>query len=314
MKEKILIVKLGFTETIDKMVSTDNVSLGDVFRTTVILHLFKHDNVTWLTTKEALPLLKGNPFIQRLLVYDLTSASQLQAEPFDVVINLEKVPGVCALTDSIHAWRRYGFRFDAEKGTAEAYEHSYDAVANSEDPILRKNMKKHWIEMLYAMVDKKWQGEEYVLGYKPKTREKFDIGFNVKVGKRWPNKAWPGENWKELERLTGRRFSITHQQSLDNIEGYIDWLNSSRLIVTNDSLGLHLALALGKKVVAMFGPTSEKEVFLFNRGVIIRPSKKLKCMPCFNTVCKYGKSCMHYIKPETIYKHIAKLLKRGEHG
>lgn len=46
MKEKVLIVKLGFTETID------NVSLGDVFMTTAILHLFKNDNVTGLTTKE----------------------------------------------------------------------------------------------------------------------------------------------------------------------------------------------------------------------------------------------------------------------
>lgn len=309
MKEKILIVKLGFTETIDKMVSTDNISLGDVFRTTAMLHLFKRDNVTWLTTKEAAPLLVNNPFIERLLVYDLTSTLQLKSEHFDVIVNLEKVPGVCALTDSIHAWKRYGFRFDVKKGTAEAYEHAYEVLANSDDPSLRRKMKKHWIEMLYEMIGTKWDGEGYALGYKPVTKEKVDIGFNINVGKRWPNKAWPEENWKELEKLIGKKYSITHQQSLGNINGYIDWLNSSRLIITNDSLGLHLAIALGKNVIAMFGPTSEKEVFLFNRGVIIKPSKKLKCMPCFNTICKYDKSCMHYIKPETIYRHIVKLLK-----
>ena len=33
---------------------------------------------------------------------------QLQHERFDTVINLEKVPGVCALADSISAWRRHG--------------------------------------------------------------------------------------------------------------------------------------------------------------------------------------------------------------
>ena len=309
MKEKVLIVKLGFTETIDRVVSTDSVSLGDVFRTTAILHLFKKDNVTWLTSKEGLPLLLGNPFIERLLLYDLTATLQLQAEHFDVIVNLEKVPGICALTDSIHAWRRYGFRFDAKKETGEAYEHAYEAVANSEDPDLRRKMKKNWIEMLYKMIDKKWQGEGYVLGYKPKTKERFDIGFNIKVGKRWPNKAWPAEYWEKLEKLLGKRYSVSYQQSLDNIEGYIDWLNSSRLIITNDSLGLHLAIALKKKIIAMFGPTSEKEVFLFNRGVIARPEKRLRCRPCFNTVCKYGKSCMHYITPETVCKHITKLLK-----
>ncbi|MFC1620753.1 glycosyltransferase family 9 protein [Candidatus Omnitrophota bacterium] len=310
MREKVLIVKLGFTETIDASISTDSVSLGDVFRTTAILHPFQKHDVTWLTTKEAAPLLVNNPFIDRLLVYDLTSVLQLQAEHFDVVINLEKLPGVCALTDSIHAWRRYGFRFDPKKGTSEAYEHSYEVVANSEDPKLRKKIKKNWVEMLYGMMDKKWQGQGYVLGYKSKVKEKFDIGFNIKVGKRWPNKAWPEENWKRLEELTSKKFSVTHQQSLNDIAGYLDWLNSCRLIVTNDSLGLHLSIALKKKIIALFGPTSEKEIFLFNRGVVVKPEKKLKCIPCFNTRCKYEKSCMHYIKPETVYRDIVRLLKQ----
>ena len=309
MKEKILIVKLGFTETIDRRVSTDNVSLGDVFRTTAILHLFKDAFVTWLTVKEATPLLAGNPFIRRLLVYDLTTVLQLRSEYFDVVINLEKVPGVCALTDSIPAWRRYGFRFDVKQGTAKAYEHSYEVVANSEDPRLRRKMEKNWIEMLYGIVDRKWEGQGYVLGYKPKNKEKTDIGFNFHVGRRWPNKAWPEKNWKELEKLIGDKYSISYQQSLNDIAGYIDWLNSCRFIITNDSLGLHIAIALKKKIIAMFGPTSEKEVFLFDKGIVVRPEKKLKCMPCFNTVCKYSKNCMHNIRPEAVYKNITRLLK-----
>ncbi|MBU4313086.1 MAG: glycosyltransferase family 9 protein [Candidatus Omnitrophica bacterium] len=308
MKRKILIVKLGFTETIDKRISTEDVSLGDVFRTTVILHLFKKDEVSWLTTKEASSLLVDNPYIDRLLIYDLTIALQLKSEQFDIIINLEKVPGICALTDSIHAWKRYGFRFDAKKGIAEAYEHSYEALANSEDPNLRRNMKKNWTQMLYEMVGARWSGKGYVLAYRPKTKEKFDIGFNIKVGRRWPNKAWPEENWHKLERLIGDSYSVSYQQSLDNINGYIDWLNSCRLIVTNDSLGLHLAIALNKKIIVMFGPTSEKEIFLFNGGILIRPEKRSRCMPCFNTVCKYGRSCICDIKPEVAYKNIIKLL------
>lgn len=309
MKEKILIVKLGFTETIDRTISTDNVSLGDVFRTTAILHLFKKHSVTWLTTKEAIPLLADNPYIEKLLVYDLTTTLQLHSEYFDMVINLEKVPGVCALTDSIHAWRRYGFRFDPKTGSAEAYEYSYEAVANSENPGLRRKMKKNWIEILYDMVGAKWHGQGYVLGYKPKTKERFDIGFNIKVGRRWPSKAWPEENWKRLEKLAGRKYSVSYQQSLSDITGYIDWINSCRVIVSNDSLGLHLAIALKKKVVSLFGPTSEKEVYMFDNGAIVKPSKKLKCMPCFSTHCKYGRSCMHMIKPETVYKRIEEIIK-----
>lgn len=307
MKEKVLIVKLGFTETIDKTISTGNVSLGDVFRTTAILHLFEKDNVTWLTAKEALPLLADNPFINRVLIYDLTTVLQLKSEHFDVIVNLEKVPGICALTDSIHAWRRYGFRFDVRKGIAEAYEHAYEVIANSLDPELRRQIKKNWIEMLYEMVGAKWERQGYILGYKPKTKPVIDIGFNSNVGKRWPNKAWSEEKWKELEKMLTGRYSVSYQQSLGDIPGYIDWLNSCKLIITNDSLGLHLAVALQKKIIAMFGPTSEKETFLFDSGEIIRTKKKLKCMPCFNSVCKYDKNCMEMIEPVDIYNQIKKI-------
>lgn len=309
-KRKILIVKLGFIETIDNKISMDNISLGDIIRTTAILHLFKGDEVTWLTTKEGVPLLTNNPYIDRILTYDLTTVLQLQAEHFDLLINLEKVPGICAFTDKITAWSRYGFRFDVQKGLAQAYERAFEVLANSENPELRKRMKKHWIEVLYEMVGAKWKGEGYILGYKPKTKETHDIGFNFKVGKRWPSKAWPEENWKKLKRLLGNRYSVSYQQSLNDIYGYIDWINSCRLIITNDSLGLHLAIALKKKLISLFGPTSEREVYMFDKGYIVRPSQKLKCIPCFSTHCRFGRSCMRLIEPKTVYKKIQKIMEK----
>ena len=310
MKQKDLIVKLGYLETIDNRTTSNNVSLGDIFSSTAILHIFKNGNVTWLTTPEGEQLLMDNPYVQRLLLYDMTTMLQLKSERFDVIVNLEKIPGVCALTDSMQAWRRYGFRFDEKKGSAEAYEHSYEVLANSDDPGLRKKMKKHWIEMLYEMIGAKWDDEGYVLGYKPKTKEKFDIGFNINVSSRWPSKAWPREYWNELEGLIGAKYSVSYQKSLNDIHGYIDWLNSCRTIITNDSLGLHLSIALKKKIIALFGPTSEKEVHLFGLGEVIKPDNKLKCLPCFNPSCKYGKSCMYNIKPQKVYKKIKEIIKR----
>lgn len=40
----------------------------------------------------------------------------------------------------------------------------------------------------------------------------------------------------------------------------MDWIGSCGTIVTNDSLGLHIALAFNKRVVALFGPTLASEV------------------------------------------------------
>lgn len=44
-------------------------------------------------------LLEGNSLIHRLLHYDLTTVLQLQAETFDTVVNLEKVPGMRSYCD-----------------------------------------------------------------------------------------------------------------------------------------------------------------------------------------------------------------------
>ncbi|MEW5694168.1 MAG: glycosyltransferase family 9 protein, partial [Candidatus Hydrogenedentota bacterium] len=75
----MLIIKIGFSEFLDNRVET-TISLGDILRSTSILHLFRNDVVTLLTAKEGLILLEGNPYIKRLLTYDLTTILQLQAE------------------------------------------------------------------------------------------------------------------------------------------------------------------------------------------------------------------------------------------
>jgi len=51
---KALIIKLGYSETLDKGISTTT-SLGDVLRTAVILNFFKDDDVSWLVDRKAAP-------------------------------------------------------------------------------------------------------------------------------------------------------------------------------------------------------------------------------------------------------------------
>ena len=104
MRRKVLIIKLGHSETLDAEISRKS-SLGDVLRTTVILHVLKNDDVAWLVDESAFSLLEGNPYLGRILVYDIATTIQLQEETFDTVINFEKVPGICALADKVDAWK-----------------------------------------------------------------------------------------------------------------------------------------------------------------------------------------------------------------
>lgn len=306
-KEKVLIIKLGYSETLDGEIGMIT-SLGDVLRSTVLLHLYKNAYVTWLVDEKAFSLLKGNPFIHRILSYDLSSVLQLQSERFDTVINLEKVPGLCAFSDSINAWRRYGFRFDPENGVALAYDGSQHVLEICMDIENKKKAKRYWEEILFEMVGAKWQGEGCVLGYKPQSNVMHDVGFNYDVGKKWPNKAWPMEYWKEVERLIGNKYTVSWQQGLKNIEEYFEWINSCNVLVTNDSLGLHIASALNKKIIALFGPTLASEIYVPN-GIKLLPRIDYQCIPCLSPRCTQSKPCMHYIEPKVVYDTIMKVVK-----
>lgn len=269
---KILIIKLGFSETLDREISRFS-SLGDVLRTTPILPTLKekypNSKITWLVDEAPYPLLKDNIYLDRVLIWDSFVGFQLLEERFDIVINLEKIAGLCAITNRINAWKKYGFRFDEITGNYNVYEGSEYALDLCTKHEIKKNNNKIWQQVLIEMVGGEWKNQPYVLGYKPKSKEINDIGFNYKVGDKFPDKAWSSKSWKELEKLLkNENLTISWQEGLKNLYEYIEWINSNKILVTSDSLGLHIALALGKKVVAMFGPTSSKEVCFYDSKVI----------------------------------------------
>lgn len=310
MKTKVLIIKLGYSETFDKEISRLS-SLGDVFRSTVILHLFKNDNVTWLTDENAAPLLYKNPYINRILIYDFTTAFQVQNEVFDIVVNLEKVPGICAMADNIKAWKRYGFRFNPITGNADFYMFAEKAMEIVSDESVKRTHGLTWQARLYELFGSEWGGQEYILGYQPVTEEQYDIGFNYQIGDKWPTKGWTTERWKILEKLCKRNgFSVSWQEGLDNIYRYIDWLNKCRVIVSNDSLGLHLAIALKKTALGIFGATSDKEVYFYDAGKAISPDQHYSCRPCYNQQCTEPVECINTILPETVLKEVIQALKK----
>jgi len=314
MKTKILIIKLGYSETLDPEIARFP-SLGDVMRTTVILHCFKGDDyhVTWLTDEIAYPLLKGNPYIHRILYFNPTTILQLQAERFDKVVNLEKVPGICALTDSINAWSKFGFRFDPETGEARSYEWSHDAFKIYTEIESKRRANRVWQAVLFEMLGQKWTGETYVLGYKPKSSIIHQVGLNYLVGVKWPNKVWPKEKWDDLHRkLIEKGYSVSLQQGQNDIEEYMEWITSCEVLVTHDSLGLHIAIALQKKIVALFGPTSARETGLYGLGSAIVPQGEYDCLPCLMPECQKEESCMNTITVDRVYREIVKVL-NGNH-
>lgn len=313
MPKKILIIKLGYSETLDSEIGKIP-SLGDVLRTTPILWALKErfpdSHITWLVSEHAEQLLKGNSLIDRLLVWDEFIPFQLMREKIDVLINLEKIPGVAALADMIDAWIKYGFRFDSNSGNYHSYERGLDMITYIEEKKRTKKLPDYWQKILVEMIGVSWSGQEYVMGYQPVKKDMFDIGLNYKVGRKWPTKAMSDEKWHILaEDLKNMGFVVSWQQGFDDLIEYMEWVNSCRMLISQDSLGLHLALAFKKKLIALWGPTNPQEIYPYQNTKIVRSDSNCDLMPCYGSECENKEFCMDKINIKDIVDAVMELEK-----
>ncbi len=151
-----------------------------------------------------------------------------------------------------------------------------------------------------------------------------------------PAKCWPEENFRELlEKLLEdeKNFiiffgdaksydlnqNITHgfNQRLANLAGMTTLRQLMAMIsvvdvfITNDSGPMHIAAALKRPLVALFGSTDDKVTGPYNTGIVIH--KRVECSPCFKRVCPIDFRCMKRIKSQEVFEEVNRLLriKRG---
>lgn len=252
----ILIIKTGHTETFAPNPSSSHIiSFGDVLRTTPLLHLFKSDMVHWLTSDEAIPLLENNPYITKLM-----TTSQDLNRSYDLILNLEHRP----IPENTSASKYLGFESSNILITI-----NY-RINLSEWLNLPATQQMNWSEKLFFIMGQSWKNEPYLLFPKTEISSTYDLGLNWKIGAKWPEKSWPLVYWEELHFRLKHTLSVSWQEGANNLWDYIAWIQSCNILLTHDSLGMHLGLVLGKKIVALFGPTRHEDIPLNNAIIICR--------------------------------------------
>ena len=78
-------------------------------------------------------------------------------------------------------------------------------------------------------------------------------------------------------------------------------------MITADTFALHVATAAGKKIIAMFGPTSMTEVELYENGIKLHSSDECNCF--YNKTCKESVSCMQKLSADEVYSALCSLIK-----
>lgn len=159
------------------------------------------------------------------------------------------------------------------------------------------------------------------------------IGLNTGAGTRWRYKQLSLEKTAALIDLLNDSLSATlvlfggkneheRNQKINNLTNDIAidsghhntllqfsaLIERCDLLITSDSLALHVASCLSIPVIVFFGPTSKQEIQLSSPGTKLAP--KMDCLCCYKRDCDVRPTCMDNISIGEILNSAKNLLQQ----
>jgi ADP-heptose:LPS heptosyltransferase len=104
-----------------------------------------------------------------------------------------------------------------------------------------------------------------------------------------------------------RCLDLTGKTSLPEM---VEWIRVSRLTITNDTGPMHVAAAMKKPVVAIFGPTDPRSTGPYGQFENVLQNNALCCVPCLKGVCRHPETlaCLKFISPAMVVERAQRLL------
>jgi len=256
-------------------------ALGDVVRTTPILRVI-NGNIFWLTSKEAAELL---PKLETLKILTPNEIDTLKNINFDIVLNLEEDVELAKFLTRLRYKKLIGVYYDFESNklsytdeSKEWYDMSLISKYGKEKAdLLKWENKKTYQEILFSMIGKKFNGEEYLLNYEVlpvQKKARKVVAIEKRAGKVWPMKVWP--YYDELKaKIEKEGYKVIVLRQRDTLIEYIKDIDEADILICGDTLAMHLGIYLRKKVIALFLCTSPWEIYDYGRVVkIVNPFLK----------------------------------------
>jgi len=248
-------------------------SMGDVIHAlpavASLKHSLPHSRLTWVVRPRWLPLLEGNPFVDEVIPFErslkgvLETRRKLREQRFDLAVDFQGLIQSALVAASARPGRIVGFHRSQvrERGAALFYSLCVEARAGH---VVDRNLElvaaAGASSLLYTFSLPEGSAE----GSLPEG--KFVLASPL-AG--WGSKQWPAEFYEKLaarlnvplvvngppesaDALSRIRGAHVH---LSGIAGLIHATRRAQAVIGVDSGPLHLAAALLKPGVAIFGPT-----------------------------------------------------------
>lgn len=331
---KILIVKLG--------------AIGDVLRTTSLLpglrDKFREPTIDWLTASSAKDILLNNPQINRLAIWE----EREPLNDYQLVIGLEDDKEACDFVSSRRAEQVVGAYLKNGKQTYTPsgwFDMSMISRFGLEQAnVLKKKNQNTYQQHMAALLgielspyvfnltpEEGEYGEQVIRNLGIGKRETV-VGINTGAGKRWPLKSWGIEQTIELVKRLRKELGVVSlilggdQEQERNaliaketgmpsagshsLRGFAAVIGQTKALVSSDSLAMHFGIALHKRLVIFFGPTSAAEIELYGLGEkLLSP---IDCSVCYKKSCEKKPHCMDAISIDEMFQAVKRQLVVGQ--
>jgi ADP-heptose:LPS heptosyltransferase len=318
-------------------------AVGDVLLSTIVTgnlrRAFPGAHIDFLTEPPGADILKGNPYLDQVIVYDRATMTgpglirRVRSNRYDLVLDLFGNPRTALITRLSGARLRVGYRF---RGRSYAYNHiveprgdkvhntqfNLDALEAIDVPVVDRSL-----HFYYSHDD-----ESYIDDYLARAGLKNRFRVGLITGGGWYTKRWGLQNYAALaDRLVDRyqaaiilpwgpgQFSDTeHIQSMMRREAFVPpattlqqlgvLLKRCAVVVSNDSGPMHIAAAVGTPVLGIYGPTDPRLQGPYGPHHLVVRNEEVPCLGCNLTKCPIGHPCMLELSVERVEEAVGNLL------
>jgi heptosyltransferase-2 len=244
---KILLIKLG--------------AAGDVLRTTPLLALFKDDHVTWITSDENIALLSLS---EQLTPVGWMHKEIVRHHKFDLAINLEDDIGTAHFLQTMQYDQLFGAReFGGMTYTPDAdpwFDMSLiSRLGRNAADNLKFINRRSYQDILFRCFGSEFVDQQYLMPQVKEGQLYGDIAICPDAGPTWPMKRWSG--YKETKRrLEAKGYAVNFLPRRNGLRSHMADVRGHKLVLSGDSLPMHIAIGYNVPTVSLFTCTSPWEI------------------------------------------------------
>ena len=311
-------------------------AIGDVVHTLPILNLLRTRypaaHIAWLVTPACEGILIGHPQLNEIIRFERkrwTSSfglmKRLRSMKFDLVLDLQGLFRSGLFSYATGAPTRIGFA-NARELAPMFYTHAVPvpdvnvhAMERYLDLAVAAGCDRGPVEYIFPTDDADRAAVRLMLG----STKSYAV---LLPGTNWQTKRWPVEKFAAIVEPLEKRFGLASviaggpdaapltqlAPAAVNLVGrtslrqLVALIEGASLVIANDSGPMHIATALGRPLVTLFGPTNPVRTGPYQRqDSVVRLD--IICSPCYSKKCSH-QSCLQWLEIEPVLEEAGRQL------